>query len=664
MERFSRSSRARAASPALAALLAVSAWGLVAACGGSSGEKGAGDAGGGIADGAVEMPDAQMPDAAEPEPRDAEVVEDAGEPEDAQLPEPGRDCRTAMPLSGSEGETELIWAAEDAPGRYAGTCGGDGAEYVFSFTITQRSLFDMRLSGDPDGVLYLRKENCADSTPEAEAACSDGVFQDVIRGEVPAGTHYVFADAFGLGAEGPARLEWAVSPHPCNDVQCAEGAECDLDESSLPTCVCPAGQVYGGLAKGCADDPCLADPCAGDITAECGWTEDSLPSHVCLPRQWTVLVFMSADNNLNSVAAVNLEQMRRATLEAPGGAAASRIVVLLDGNRDGDTGVLTLRQGETVRLDSGDTFLGDRTELNMSEGDVLRDFGAWAVGRYPARHYALVLWDHGSGWKGAPSPKGFSNDVTSNPGDKETEIFISTGEYGAALEGIASAAGARLDLVAFDACLMGMYEVALATAPYASYLLASEERIPSGGYDYRKFLGGLFARDSASALEWAGAFPAAYIGISEYHYTLALTDLSKMAPLAQALDGLGLSLADEAASEAGAARLAEVRDGTLAFNTPSHLDLGGFASKLAARDDFSEVARAAAREVVQRLGEAVAEVRSRGRYLSAQGLAIYFPELAPKDEADCPDDSYFAESAPWHGGGWERFLETLRCGEP
>jgi hypothetical protein len=42
-----------------------------------------------------------------------------------------------------------------------------------------------------------------------------------------------------------------------------------------------------------------------------------------------------------------------------------------------------------------------------------------------------------------------------------------------------------MDIIGFDACLMGMYEVAVAVRPFAKYFLASEILEPGHGWDYR-----------------------------------------------------------------------------------------------------------------------------------------------------------------------------------
>ena len=38
-------------------------------------------------------------------------------------------------------------------------------------------------------------------------------------------------------------------------------------------------------------------------------------------------------------------------------------------------------------------------ELDMGNGDTLRDFLIWASNEFPAKRKILIIWNHGSGWE-------------------------------------------------------------------------------------------------------------------------------------------------------------------------------------------------------------------------------------------------------------------------
>lgn len=185
--------------------------------------------------------------------------------------------------------------------------------------------------------------------------------------------------------------------------------------------------------------------------------------------------------------------------------------------------------------------VADSNELyNMCEPQTLKDFLDYCSEEYPADSYALVLWDHGGGPLG-----GYGKDIQFN--DASMEI----GGIAQALgESEICAGGEKLSWLGFDACLMGSLEVASAMAPYAEYMIASEEVEPSFGWDY-SFLGrmtkeGIIDGEEAGALivDEYGAF---YEAIAELYpqfvsdNTLACQDLSKVGKVTDALESLVLS---------------------------------------------------------------------------------------------------------------------------
>ena len=102
---------------------------------------------------------------------------------------------------------------------------------------------------------------------------------------------------------------------------------------------------------------------------------------------------------------------------------------------------------------------------NMADSATLTDYIQYCSSNYAADHYGLVLWDHGGGVVGGYGyDENFDGDSTSL-----TELSYALGD-----------AGVHLDMLGFDACLMANFETCLMAAPYADYLIASEE--PEPGY--------------------------------------------------------------------------------------------------------------------------------------------------------------------------------------
>ena len=113
---------------------------------------------------------------------------------------------------------------------------------------------------------------------------------------------------------------------------------------------------------------------------------------------------------------------------------------------------------------------------NMADSATLTDFIQYCSSNYAADHYGLVLWDHGGGVVGGYGyDENFGGDSMSL-----TEMSRALGD-----------ANVHLDMLGFDACLMANFETCLMAAPYADYLIASEEPEPGCGWYYTDWIGKL-----------------------------------------------------------------------------------------------------------------------------------------------------------------------------
>lgn len=190
---------------------------------------------------------------------------------------------------------------------------------------------------------------------------------------------------------------------------------------------------------------------------------------VAAEKEWTFLVFINADNNLDEYGVLDQEEMARV-----GSNDRLDIVTLIDRY----AGPATMNHVEKGRI----TKLSDEGELDMGDWRELVRFAKTAMARFPAKHYALVVWNHGAGWKlkGA-ALKGISYDDSSNN-------HITTNQLGDAMREIRDATGRNIDLFCMDACLMQMFEVAWAVRDACDYVVASEETVPGDGYPYAEVL--------------------------------------------------------------------------------------------------------------------------------------------------------------------------------
>ncbi|NPA75070.1 MAG: hypothetical protein GXO25_03180 [Euryarchaeota archaeon] len=204
---------------------------------------------------------------------------------------------------------------------------------------------------------------------------------------------------------------------------------------------------------------------------------------------WTFMVYLDADNSLSPYAADNL-----ASMMSYGSNANLHIVVLYDSTQDGDSALYLIEKGKKELLES----LG---EVDMGSEKTLQFFLNWTAANYPAQHYFLDLWDHGSYYHG----------VCMDHGD-----WLTLNEINEALRFFDEKIGHKLDVIGFDACRMGGIEIYYSLAPYAQYAVASEKDEPASGWPYYDVLSGIYgkspeqaARATADAMyNWAKKFYA------------------------------------------------------------------------------------------------------------------------------------------------------------
>lgn len=342
--------------------------------------------------------------------------------------------------------------------------------------------------------------------------------------------------------------------------------------------------------------------------------------------KWTVLVYLDADNDLESAGIHNFNQM-----ELVGSRKDLRIIVQMDrldgtdpdNERWSDTRRYLITYDSnpkvmrSVRLDAVEP-LG---ELNMADWRTLRDFVEWGVREFPADHYCLILWDHGTGWEistrsAAPRYKYVIVDNTN--GSREMNVT----DIPLALEGL------PVDVLAFDACYMQQLEVAYQLRNSTRYMVGSAAAEPSPGFNYNRLLGGIDSSTTPEGLcRWmvrcyASEYPPPRKGI-----TLSAIDLQRIGEVASAASSFAQALISAPPSAAPA--LKDCRTQTLDYSTLSggterySLDLLDYAGRCAGA--LGEDGTAAYSALSEALASAlVAETHNRDTP-TASGLAIYLP---------------------------------------
>ena len=269
-------------------------------------------------------------------------------------------------------------------------------------------------------------------------------------------------------------------------------------------------------------------------------------------KELTVMVYMCGSNleSNGSSASIDMDEMLASGLNTQ----AVNLVVLTGGAKKEDWTTPSLHHLETSLFLKSNVFNREdagRLGTNMGDAATLRNFIRTCVEQYPARNYALILWDHGEG----PLGHLCLDECNNNDG-------LTLSELAGALE--EAQLPGKLRWLGFDACLMSTAEVALTIAPYAEYMIASQETEPSSGWDYA-FLKGI-ENDADGEATGKRIVDAYFSGknADEYGITLSCVSLCAMSELIDGMNHFFGPIAQEL-DTASFASISELRTGSANF---------------------------------------------------------------------------------------------------
>ena len=245
---------------------------------------------------------------------------------------------------------------------------------------------------------------------------------------------------------------------------------------------------------------------------------------------------------------------------------------------------------------------------NMADSATLTDFIQYCSSNYAADHYGLVLWDHGGGVVGGYGyDENFGGDSMSL-----TEMSRALGD-----------ASVHLDMLGFDACLMANFETCLMAAPYADYLIASEEPEPGCGWYYTDWIGKLSENCGIPPKRYGRQIIDDYITESGWdspsmYSTLGMFDLQQVTQ--KLLPALS-QFSDDAVQQLSAGeyrRISQIRSNTRAVyqSELDHIDLLDYA-----QHSQSETAD----QLEQAVSDCVVYYRETENGSGDNGLSILFP---------------------------------------
>lgn len=341
------------------------------------------------------------------------------------------------------------------------------------------------------------------------------------------------------------------------------------------------------------------------------------------PKKLTVMVYMcGADlEPRNAQASRCIGNMVTSRYNAD----AINVIILAGGtphwSMNYDPGVLTLVSPTGLR----GTVLGTMPLSSMGEADTLTRFLIYCHDNYPAEKYILTMWDHGGGpLMDLMADYNFDQDGLDM---HELDAALRTSPF----------ADKGLDLIQFHACLMSSAEVAKVVAPYARYMVASEDSWY--GFTYNWLSG---ADTDATIVDTCRRMidDAYDYNLSQQqrsgspgNLSLALIDLSRIEALVSAMDAFFPSVSASLDQTNYTVMAANRRDSQTfgvsesgGFTGYDLVDLGDLVRR------NSTAAPAAADNLLRALDEAV--VYQRSLHEDCTGLTVYHPYANKEHLAD------------------------------
>ena len=409
-----------------------------------------------------------------------------------------------------------------------------------------------------------------------------------------------------------------------------------------------------------------------------------------MAAKWTFMVYMAGFNNLSEFATKDLGEMRKVGstrdvkvavfIKRLEQRSAHHIIVGKDGQNE--------EREQIGKVDSGDP-------------QTMLDFVRWVHRRAEAERYALVVWNHGSGWSaddleqlyaqvrqahrdggvtarelgllrstGTMARSLFSSSVsqilalpTSHDraiaSDDGTGHSLDTIELNRVLkrahEGVL---GRPLDLLGMDACLMSNLEVAYQGEPHVGAIVGSEELEPGDGWPYTRILRDLTAHPDMDGRDLGRAIVRHYVTSYEdkeeqWPVTQCAVDAGGIETFAGELDALARSLRSAMKEETDAARVFRAHTRSTRFSGEL-VDLRTFCRELR-ETQIAESVKKAAGSVIDALkpnGYVIDEAHLGETVAGCGGVTAYLP---PPDDAI---SRYYNDLRFARRHGWDEFLRS------
>lgn len=353
--------------------------------------------------------------------------------------------------------------------------------------------------------------------------------------------------------------------------------------------------------------------------------------------KWTVMVYISGDNNLESYVISDIE-----TELAPTGSSTNvQVVALADRGPEASTGPSDWKQTLLFHVTPGmkatpQNAVADWGERDMGNPQTLIDFVNWSKTNYPANHYALIFWGHGWAWRpGVVMRDDTNNDTLDYPEEK------------AAIPSLGF-----IDVVGYDGCNMASIEIFNLWHGHATAVTGSQEWVGAEGLQYDLVLAQLAAvQGNMTADQVAMAF--AQSATADKTWSAVAVD-SRFDGLVTAVNNLAVALNNGLARNRKQYDQAFTATRTF-WQAPMDKDLYDMAYELNNKVSDATV-KTRSQAVMNAVNSAVLFDRHTNAYADTYGITIYHISKASEKDSNY---AYYRSTVDFAlQTSWDEFLDA------
>ncbi len=379
--------------------------------------------------------------------------------------------------------------------------------------------------------------------------------------------------------------------------------------------------------------------------------------------QISIFIFMAGDNNLDVSGVQDIEEMKQAEISRD-----MNVIVQFDRRKAMPWEAPSERTTKRYIVKNHKLIeLQDIGETNTGDPSVLRDFLKWGVKSYPAKKNIVIIWNHGGGIKDTDIYKSVGIKVKSSlfvpPENRKNTIFdreknklndiegfekidellnvsermVCTDDTSRdfldnfELKSALSLSSMKFDIIAFDACLMSMYEIVYQSKDQADYFIGSEEIEPPEGWPYKEVLNFLSSQPSGEAqnitTKIVGLFKESYKN-TEKHVTQSSISTSSIDESAFYLDAFAKNILDSL--ELIKKDLYDILAATQRFRDNDYIDLYDFVMLCKNNIPIKSITESANQFLLNTI--IISNATLGNKVKNAYGVSIYFPLKKPDSE--------------------------------